>query len=130
MQTSRDERSLGELFGDLTRQLSALMRQEIRLAKTEMTDTVSTAGKNVGFIAAGGALAYAGLLAIIAGIVLALALAIPAWLSALIVGIVVAIIGGLLIWKGVNTLRSTDMAPHETVETIQEDARWAKEQMS
>lgn len=130
MQTSRDERSLGELFGDLTRQLSALMRQEIRLAKTEMTDTVSTAGKNAGFIAAGGALAYAGLLAIIAGIILALALAIPAWLSALIIGIVVAIIGGLLIWKGVNTLRSTDMAPHETVETIQEDARWAKEQMS
>ena len=107
MQTSRDERSLGELFGDLTRQLSTLIRQEFQLARTEMTDKAATAGKNVGFIAAGGVLAYAGLLAIIAGIVLALALAIPAWLSALIVGIVVAIIGGLLIWKGVNTLRST-----------------------
>jgi len=130
MQTSRDERSLGELFGDLTRQLSTLMHQEFQLAKTEMTDKAGTAGKNAGFIAAGGALAYAGLLAIIAGFVLALALAIPAWLSALIVGIVVAIIGGLLIRKGVNTLRSTDMTPRETVETIQEDARWAKEQMS
>ncbi len=77
MQTSRDDRSLGELFKDLSHETSTLVRQEVALAKTELTQTATEVGKDVAFLAVGGAVAYAGLLAILAAIILALALVLP-----------------------------------------------------
>ncbi len=130
MQTRREERSLGELFSDLTRELGALVRQEITLAKTEMTTKASRAGKDVGFLAVGGAVAYAGFLAILAAIILALALVLPGWLAAAIVGIVVAALGGFLVMRGLSDLKRENLAPEQTIQTLQEDATWAKGQMS
>ena len=66
---SGDERSLGDLFGELARELTALIRQEAALAKTEMGAKAAQIGKDVGFIAAGGAVAYAGLLGILAAVI-------------------------------------------------------------
>lgn len=77
MQTQRDDRSLGELVGDLSRETRTLVRQEVALAKTELTQTATEVGKDVGFLAVGGAVAYAGFLAILAAIILALALVLP-----------------------------------------------------
>ena len=59
----RDERSLGELFGDLIQELTTLVRQEIALARTELGQKAAQVGRNVGFLALGGAVAYAGFLA-------------------------------------------------------------------
>lgn len=125
----RDERSLGELFADLSRQTSQLIRQEVALAKTEMSDTATRVGKNVAFIAAGGVVLYAGILAILAAIIILIAKVIPWWLSALIVGVVVAAIGAVLIDKGIQTLRNSNLAPKQTVETLKEDQEWMKEQI-
>jgi hypothetical protein len=125
---SRDGRSLGELFSELAQETSTLVRQEVNLAKTEMSQKASTAGKHLGVLAAGGALAYAGLLAILAGIIALLNDVMPLWASALLVGIVVAIVGYLLIRKGLDALKRDDFAPRETIETLKEDQQWAKEQ--
>jgi hypothetical protein len=130
METQRDERSLGELFADLSRQTSELVRQEVNLAKAEMTQKAREVGKDAGFIGAGGALAYAGLLVILAAIVLLLGIWIPMWLSALIVGVVVVAVGGFLILRGRDGLTKTNLAPQQTVDTLKEDVRWAKEQTS
>jgi hypothetical protein len=129
MQQSREDRSLGELFGQLTRDISALARQEVTLAKTEMSQKAAQAGKDVGFLAVGGAVAYAGFLAILAAIVIVLASFLPWWLSALIVGVVVAGIGYFLIQKGRENLSNLNPAPEQTIETLKEDREWAKEQM-
>jgi len=129
MHQSKEDRSLGELFGELTRDISALARQEIQLAKVEMSQKASEAGKNVGFLAVGGAIAYAGFLAILAAIVIALAAVMPWWLSALIVGLVVAGVGAFLIQRGRQNLTNMDPTPRQTVETLKEDREWAKEQM-
>lgn len=129
MQQSRDDRSLGELFGQLTRDISTLARQEITLAKTEMSQKASEAGKDVGYLAVGGAIAYAGFLAILAAIVIILATFLPWWLSALIVGIVVAIVGFIMIQRGRENLSNLNPAPEQTIETLKEDREWAKEQM-
>jgi len=129
MQQSRDDRSLGELFAELTRQTSTLIRQEVALAKTEMTDKASKAGRDVGSLAVGGAIAYAGFLAIIAAVILLLAEAIPNWLSALIVGLVVAAVGYFLIQRGLKSLKEEGMAPERTIETLRDDAEWAKQQV-
>ncbi len=124
----RDDRSIGELFAGLSRETAALVRQEVQLAKAEMGQKASRVGKDVGFLAAGGAVAYAGLLAIVAGGIFLLGLVIPLWLSALLVGIVVAIVGYFLVRKGLDALKQEDLAPRETMETLKEDKEWAKDQ--
>jgi uncharacterized membrane protein YqjE len=124
------ERSLGELFAELSRETSTLVRQEVALAKTELTQKAASVGKDVGFLVAGAAVAYAGFLALIAFVIIALAHAIPWWLSALIVGVVVAGIGGFLVMRGINDLKEQDLAPRQTLNTLKEDATWAKEQTS
>jgi putative superfamily III holin-X len=125
---SKDERSLGELFSELARDTSTLVSQEITLAKTEMSQKASRVGKDVGFLAAGGAVAYAGLLAILAGIIVLLGQVIPMWLSALLVGLVVAGVGYFLVRKGLDALKREDFAPRQTIETLKEDQQWAKDQ--
>ncbi len=130
MQQRRDDRSLGELFAELTRELTALVRQEAALARTELTEKATTAGKNVGVLAAGGAVAYAGFLALLAALIIGLGqLGVPWWLSALIVGLVVAGIGYALVQKGLKALKQLNLAPQQTIETLKEDKEWAKEQV-
>lgn len=130
MQERRDERSLGELFGDLARETSTLVRQEVQLAKTEMTQKATAVGKDIGFLAVGGLIAYAGLLALIATIIIILGTAgLPWWLAALIVTVVVLAIGGILVQRGLTALKRQSMAPEQTIQTLKEDRQWAKEQM-
>jgi Putative Actinobacterial Holin-X, holin superfamily III len=131
MQTRRDDRSLGELFGDLARDMGVLVRQEVGLATTEMTHKAERAGRELAVVAVGGLVAYAGFLGILAAIVIGLATAgLAWWLAALLVGVVVALIGAVLIQRGLATLRHTDLAPRQTMETLKEDTQWAKDQMS
>ena len=129
MQTPQDNRSLGELFGDLARDMSLLVRQEVNLAKTEMTQKVTGASRNIAFLAIGGFVAYAGFLAFLAAVTLALIQAgITWWLAALIVAVVVIGVGYFLAQAGISGLKRTSLAPQETIETLKEDATWAKEQ--
>ena len=128
MQGGRDERSIGELFAELSQETATLVRQEVNLAKAEMSQKASVVGKNVGFLAAGGAVAYAGLLAIIAGIIALLGLLIPYWISALVIGLIVAGIGGFLVRKGLAALQQESFAPEETIETLKEDKEWMRDQ--
>jgi hypothetical protein len=130
MDARKDERSLGQLFGDLSRQMSTLVRQEIDLARTEVTTKAGAASRNVALIGIGGALAYAGLLAVLAATVLGLVQAgLDPWVAALLVGLAVVAAGGALIWRGRDGLGTTDLAPRRTVETLKDDAEWAKEQI-
>jgi hypothetical protein len=130
MQQTNDERSLGDLFGDLARDMGTLVSQEMTLARTELTDKASRVGKDVAVLAAGGLVAYAGLLAIIAAAIVLLAdLGVPLWVSALIVGVVVAVVGYLLVQRGISALKRQDLTPHQTIQSIKEDTQWAKEQI-
>jgi len=115
------EASLGDLLHDLTREITTLVRQELALFKTEMGQKAGRVGRDVGFLAAGGLVAYAGLLALVAALICALAMAMPWWAAALIVGLVVTGIGGFLVWKGLNDLKQADLVPHETLDALKED---------
>jgi len=126
---SLENRPLGDLFGDLATDMSNLVRQEITLAKVEITQKAKYVGRNVGYLVIGGAVAYAAMLAIIAALIMLLAKYVPHWGSALIVGAVVGGIGWLLIGKATAALQQTDLTPRETVETLKEDATWMKEQI-
>ncbi len=124
----RDDRSIGELIAELSRETATLVRNEIQLAKAEMSQKASRVGKNVGFLVVGGLVAYTGLLALVAAVILVLGLVIPYWLSAAIVGLVIVAVGAILVVKGANALRQEDPAPRETVETLKEDKEWLKDQ--
>ena len=126
----KEERSIGELFSELAGETSTLIRQEVALAQVEITQKASKAGKNVGYLAVGGFVGYAGLLAIIAGVILAMANFMPAWLAAIIVGVIIGVVSYVLVSSALTELRNMEMAPTETVETIKEDARWLKNQVT
>jgi tetrahydromethanopterin S-methyltransferase subunit G len=129
MQAHKDERSLGDLFGDLARETSTLVRQEVELAKTEMSQKATRVGKDIGFLVAGGAVAYAGFLALIAAIAIGLGqLGVPWWLATLLVALVVGGIGGVLVMQGLNALKRETIVPERTMQTLKEDVEWAKAQ--
>lgn len=124
------DRSLGELLSELSQETETLVREEIALAKAELSQKASQAGRDVGFLAAGGAVAYAGFLALIAALILGLGqLGLTWWVSALFVGIVIAAIGGYLVWKGIDDLRQGSVMPQETIKSVQEDVTWTKQQI-
>lgn len=127
----RDERSLGDLFAELARETSTLIRQEVQLAKAEATESATKAGRAVAFLLAGGAVAYAGFLAILGAIILGLWDAgLEAWQAALLVGIVVAVVGIFLVMRARDTLQTTVLVPRKTVDTLKEDQEWMKEQLA
>jgi xanthine/uracil permease len=127
----RDERSLGDLFSDLSRETTTLVRQEVQLAKAELTQSATEVARGIGMLVAGGAVAYAGLLFLLLAIVFGLIEAgWDAWLSALVVGLVVVAIGAVLVLRARESLKPANLAPQKTVETLKEDAEWAKEQIT
>ena len=127
----RDERSLGDLFSDLSRETTTLVRQEVQLAKAELTQSATEAARGIGMLVAGGAVAYAGLLFLLLAIVFGLIEAgWDPWLSALVVGLVVVVIGAVLVLRARESLKPANLAPRRTVETLKEDQEWAKEQIT
>jgi hypothetical protein len=125
-----DERPLGELFSDLVNETTTLVRNEVALAKVELTQKATKVGRNIGSLVIGGAIGYAALLAICAAVILLLDRVMPAWLAALIVGVVIGVVSWLLIRKAITTLQRMELKPQETVESIKEDAQWIKDQIS
>jgi Putative Actinobacterial Holin-X, holin superfamily III/PUCC protein len=124
-----ENRPLGDLFSDLASDMSNLVRQEVALAKLEITQKAKYLGRNVGYLVVGGAVAYAALLAVLAAIIMLLDKVMPAWGAALLVGVIVAGIAWLLIGKALSALQQAELTPRETVETLKEDATWAKQQI-
>jgi hypothetical protein len=130
METIKDERTLGEMFAELSRETRTLFQQELQLAKTELTEKASRMAKGAGFIVGGGLIAYGGLLAIVAAMVLVLmAIGLPAWAAALVGGVLVLGIGYVLIRVGLAALKPQELSPRKTIETLKGDAQWLKAQV-
>jgi Putative Actinobacterial Holin-X, holin superfamily III len=120
-----DNRSLGDLVAELTNELSRLIRQEMELARRDVTSRLTQAGRGAGMVATGGSLALGGLFVVLAAIVLALtALGLDAWLAALIVGIGTLGVGYLVVKAGLARVTRTSIVPAGAIESIKEDAKW------
>jgi uncharacterized membrane protein YqjE len=128
--TTVDDRSLGDLFGDLSQKASLLIRQEIRLANVEMKQKASKASKELALIIVGAVLANAALLALVAAVIIGLAEVVEPWLAALIVAVLLAIIAGIMAYAGIQNLRQMSPAPERTMATIEEDKEWLKQQLA
>ena len=124
------EQSLAPLLRELAQDSSALIKQEIALAKAELRQSVSVMAGGAIRIGIALALLATGGLVLIAFIVLLLgSLLANYWLSALIVGLVFTTIGGLLALSGVGRMKEVQMAPETTLQTLKDDGEWAKEEV-
>lgn len=127
MERHREEQSLGELFSEFTADMRTLVRDEVDLAKAEMTGKMTQMKRDIAYLAVGGLIAYAGLLGLVAFFIIVIGDAMPLWASALIVSIVVGGIGYFFVQKGLSDLKSRTLVPQQTVETLKEDRQWLKE---
>ena len=123
------EQSIGELFGRLSQQLSALVRQEVELAKAELRDKGKRAGAGAGLIGGGGLLGLGAFAALTTTVILVLATFLDAWLAALVVTVVYAAGAAVLAMSGKKKVQAISPVPAQTVETLKEDAQWAKTQL-
>jgi uncharacterized membrane protein YqjE len=125
------ERPAGELVKDLSTQVSTLVRQELELAKVELTEKGKQAGIGAGMFGGAGLFALYGVGALVATAILGLATAVDGWLAALIVAAVLFVVAGLLALLGkARTKRAVPPMPEQTVETLKEDVRYTKEHVS
>ena len=134
----KEERSIGQLLKELTQESSTLLKQEMTLAKTEMSEKASRVGANLGEVAVGGAIAFLGAIALLLAVVYGLtsllnmfmSLGVSAWLAPLIVVAVLAAVGYSLIKKALATLKQESIAPQRTTQSLQENKEWLKQKIS
>jgi hypothetical protein len=125
---SRD-RSMGELLRDLSEQTSTLFRQEVELAKAELSEKGRRLGTGAGYFGGAGLLGVFALAAFTAAVMAALATAMDFWIAAVIVGVVYAIGATILALSGRKQMEgATPVMPEQAIESSKEDVQWAKTQ--
>jgi uncharacterized membrane protein YqjE len=128
MEPKQADKSLGQLVGDMTSELSSLMRKEVELAKVELKEEVGRAGKAGGMLGAGAVTAYFALLFGSLALAWLLDQAMPVALAFFIVGALYGVAAAVLIGRGRQQMKQVDPVPRQTVETLKEDVEWAKTQ--
>jgi hypothetical protein len=124
------EQPMGELFKQLSNDLSTLVRQELKLAQAEMTEKGKNAGVGVGLFGGAGVVGLLALGALTAFLIAVLATGMDVWLASLIVTVAYAAIAGVLALIGKSRVtEAVPPVPEQTVETVKEDVQWAKSQL-
>ena len=127
-------RSTGQLLSDLSRDTTTLVQQEVALAKAELNQKITQVGLGIGSLVFGGAVLFAGLIVLLAAAVIGLNEVMEPlsnnypWLSPLIIGVVVLLIGLALVAKGRSNLKTANLAPRRTINTLHDDKEFVKEQ--
>jgi len=129
MNVTLKDRSLGELFGDLSAQTSDLLRQEVRLAKAEVGETIAAVGRHATMIGAAVAFALTAVVALAAAIGLWLvAVGVQPWLAALITAGGMLVVAWVLGQSGISAMRAS-VAPVETIRSLKETGQWLKNEI-
>ena len=126
----RDDRTLGQIVGDVAQDLSTLVRQELELAKTEVKQEASRAGKGVGMLGGAGVAGHLALIFLSLCAVFVLNNAVPLEVSALIVTVFWLLVAAVLGLMGKKALDRTNPALPQTQRSLKEDAEWVKRQKS
>ena len=123
------EQSIGDLLKQLSEDTSTLVKQELQLARAEMTEKGKQAGLGAGMFGGAGVAGLLALIALTMCLIFALDTAMPTWLAALIVTAIWGAIAGVLALTGRRKVQeATPPTPEQTVETVKEDVQWAKNQ--
>ena len=127
MDVTRMDRSLGELFSDLSQQTAALIKQEMRLAKAELSDKLTDVGKHAAMIGAALAFGLTAVIAVAAALALLLVeIGVEPWGAALITAAAMGLAAFVLAQSGITALRKKSIAPVETIHSLKETTQWLK----
>jgi tetrahydromethanopterin S-methyltransferase subunit C len=124
-----DHRSVGELFAQLSDDVTTLIRQEAALARAEVAEKVGQFGRGTAFVVAGGVVLYTGLLALIYAAIQALGVLVPLWAAALVVALGVLIAGAIVAWMGVKNLKQSASLPERTMDSMSENGELVRAQL-
>lgn len=127
--TERGDGSIAQLLKYLVQQLGTLFRQEIALARAEVSETAGQIGTAAVMMVVGGILGLAALIVLLFAAVYGLGEALPMWASALIVGAVVAVVAFILVMVGKSRLSARNLLPRRTAQTLRDDVNLAREKM-
>jgi hypothetical protein len=129
---SRSE-SIPDLIKELRDEALLLVRQEVALAKTEMSEKIGRTLRNTAYMIAGALVAFLGLVFILQAVTALTGVGLKAagvapeqclWLAPLIVGVVVAVIGTIFVTKGIATLKNETLVPEKTIDSLKGDKAW------
>jgi len=123
------DRPFSRILQEIVDHLTEIVRSELRLAKTEIRQDVTTIAKASAFVAAAGLLLFYALGFILLAAVYGLATVLAPWLSALIVGVGVGIVGAILFQIGRTRIRGASLKPDETIKSVQENVTSMKKQI-
>ena len=126
----QSDKSLGQLVGEMSAELSSIMRAEVQLAKVELKDEVAKAGKAGGMFGAGAVTGYFALLFASLALAWLLDQVMPTALAFFLVAVLYGVAAAVLISRGRTEMKQVDPVPHQTVETLKEDVQWVKAQKS
>jgi hypothetical protein len=126
-----DNATTGQLIGQLTEQISRLVRDEARLAQVEVTQKAKRLGVGAGLFGGAGLFAFLGLATLVATAVMALALVLPGWLAGLIVAVVLFAVAGVLAVVGKKDVaQASPPVPTQAIAGVQADIAAVKKGMS
>jgi len=124
------DRPIGELMSELARETSTLVRQELELAKVEMTEKGKRAGAGAGMLGGGAVAALLALGSLTAFAILVLATFLPEWAAALIVTAVWGAVAAVLALRGRERVQEVGApVPEKAIDSMKEDVEWAKTRM-
>jgi len=128
---NKTDRSLGSLFSELTRETVDLVTKEMALARSEMSQKISSAQTALASVAVGAAILLAGLFILLQAVVNGVAMMLPPevapWLAPLIVGLIVALIGYMMLKGGSSKLSPNNLMPHRTMNSLRRDRQLVQE---
>jgi|SRR5215831_8606042 len=121
--------SFGELLGQLANNSSALVRDEIELAKQEMSEKITRLRSAIIVVTAGAFIGFLGIMALTAAAIVGLAQYVGPGNAALIIGGALAIIAAITASIGMSRIKRTSLKPRQTIQTLEEDKEWLKDLM-
>jgi Putative Actinobacterial Holin-X, holin superfamily III len=130
-----DQPTIGELLKDLRGESTLLLREEIALAKKEISEKISSTALNLTYVVGGALVAYVAITFLLLAISSVIAQALvdqgigigwAIFLGLLIVALIIGAVSAAMIVKGVQTLKKQSLVPEKTVETLKEDKTWAQ----
>lgn len=123
------QRSVPEVLQDIIGNFDEIIRSEFRLAKTEIKEDASRAVKPASILGAGLLLGVLGVGFLLLAAVYALSLVLAAWLAALLVGAILVLVSGILVATSAGRLKQLDPTPDKTIQSLEENVQWAKNQI-
>lgn len=121
-------RSIAGVLQDIVANVQAIIRAEIRLARTEVKEEITSLGSAAGMLAGGAIAALFTVWLLLLTILYALSIVIPIWAAALLLFAVMAIVSFTLLTTGKRWLKAVPKTPQKTIETMKENVQWVKDQ--